>query len=183
LLAQGQLIGWIQGRAEFGPRAIQGRAEFGPRALGNRSILADPRFATTKDKINQKVKFRESFRPFAPSVLHEYADEFFENYHQSPYMDKTLRIRDSLQESIAAVCHVDGTGRLQTVKQEWNQRFYQLITHFYQQTQIPVLLNTSFNVMGKPLVHSLDDALAVFLSTGLDALVVNDYLIRKPRNE
>ena len=172
LLAQGQLIGWIQGRAEFGPRA-----------LGNRSILADPRFATTKDKINQKVKFRESFRPFAPSVLHEYADEFFENYHQSPYMDKTLRIRDSLQESIAAVCHVDGTGRLQTVKQEWNPRFYQLITHFYQQTQIPVLLNTSFNVMGKPLVHSLDDALAVFLSTGLDALVVNDYLIRKPRNE
>lgn len=172
LLAQGQLIGWVQGRAEFGPRA-----------LGNRSILADPRFATTKDKINQQVKFRESFRPFAPSVLHEYADKFFADYHESPYMDKTLRIRESMQESIAAVCHVDGTGRLQTVKEQWNPRYYQLIKAFYQQTQVPVLLNTSFNVMGKPLIHSLDDALAVFLTTGLDALVVNDYLIRKPRNE
>ncbi len=172
LLAKGQLIGWIQGRAEFGPRA-----------LGNRSILADPCFATTKDKINQQVKFRESFRPFAPSVLHEHADEFFEYYHESPYMDKTLRIHDAMQAKIAAVCHIDGTGRLQTVKQEWNPRFYQLISCFYQQTRIPVLLNTSFNVMGKPLVHTLDDALGVFLNTGLDALVVNDYLIRKPRNE
>ena len=172
LLAQGQLIGWVQGRAEFGPRA-----------LGNRSILADPRFAATKDNINQKVKFRENFRPFAPSVLHEHAEEFFEHYHESPYMDKTLRIRDNMQQRIAAVCHVDGTGRLQTVKQEWNPRFYQLINCFYQQTQIPMLLNTSFNVMGKPLIHSLDDALAVFLSTGLDALVVNDYLICKPHNE
>ena len=172
LLAQGKLVGWIQGRAEFGPRA-----------LGNRSILADPRFAETKDNINQKVKFRESFRPFAPSVLHEYADEFFEQYQESPYMDKTLRIRDRQQAHIAGVCHVDGTGRLQTVKEEWNPRFYQLITSFYQQTQTPMLLNTSFNVMGKPLVHSLDDALAVFLSTGLDVLVVNDYLISKPRNE
>jgi carbamoyltransferase len=98
-------------------------------------------------------------------------------------MDKTMRIRESMQESIAAVCHVDGTGRLQTVKEQWNPRYYQLIKAFYQQTQVPVLLNTSFNVMGKPLIHSLDDALAVFLTTGLDALVVNDYLIRKPRNE
>ena len=171
-LAKGQLIGWIQGRAEYGPRA-----------LGNRSILADPRQAETKDKINQTIKFRESFRPFAPSVLHEHADEFFEHYHESPYMDKTLRIRDSMQEKIAAVCHVDGTGRLQTVKAEWNPRFYSLINSFYQQTQIPMLLNTSFNVMGKPLVHTLDDALSVFLTTGLDALVVNDYLICKPGNE
>lgn len=172
LLVQGQLVGWVQGRAEFGPRA-----------LGNRSILADPRFAATKDNINHKVKFRESFRPFAPSVLHEHAEEFFEHYHESPYMDKTLRIRENMQERIAAVCHVDGTGRLQTVKQDWNPRFYQLINCFYQQTHIPMLLNTSFNVMGKPLIHSLDDALAVFLSTGLDALVVNDYLICKPRHE
>lgn len=172
LLSKGQLVGWIQGRAEFGPRA-----------LGNRSILADPRFAATKDNINQKVKFRESFRPFAPSVLHQHADNFSECYHESPYMDKTLRIRAHMQDRIAAVCHVDGTGRLQTVKQEWNPRFYQLINCFYQQTQIPMLLNTSFNVMGKPLVHSLEDALAVFLSTGLDALVVNDYLICKPYDE
>ncbi len=120
---------------------------------------------------------------FAPSIIHEYADDFFEHYHESPYMDKTLRIRESMQKKIAAVCHVDGTGRLQTVKQEWNPRFYALINSFYQQTQIPMLLNTSFNVMGKPLVHSLEDAISVFLTTGLDALVVNDYLICKPRNE
>ena len=172
LLAKGCLIGWIQGRAEYGPRA-----------LGNRSILADPRHAVTKDKINQHIKFRERFRPFAPSVLHEYADEYFEHYHESPYMDKTLRIRDSMQPQIAAVCHVDGTGRLQTVKPQWNARFYHLIDCFYQQTRVPVLLNTSFNVMGKPLIHSLDDAISVFLTTGLDALVVNDYLITKRQNE
>ncbi len=169
LLAKGQLVGWIQGRAEFGPRS-----------LGNRSILADPRKAANKDAINQSIKFRESFRPFAPSVLHEHADDFFANYHESPYMDKTLTLRDSHQQQVAAVCHVDGTGRLQTVKQHWNPRFYSLISHFYQQTQIPMLLNTSFNVMGKPLVHTLEDALAVFLTTGLDALVINDYLICKP---
>jgi carbamoyltransferase len=172
LLAEGQLIGWIQGRAEFGPRA-----------LGNRSILADPRFAGTQDQINQKIKFRERFRPFAPSILHEYGDDYFENYHESPYMDKTLRIRKNMQNKIAAVCHVDGTGRLQTVKQEWNPRFHQLILSFHQLTQIPMLLNTSFNVMGKPLVHSLEDALAVFLTTGLDVLVVNDYLISKRSDE
>lgn len=170
LLSKGQLIGWIQGRAEFGPRA-----------LGNRSILADPRQLEMKDKINLHVKYRESFRPFAPSVLHEYANNYFVDYHESPYMDKTLHIRDDMQEYIAAVTHVDGTGRLQTVKQEWNPRFYQLIECFHQQTQIPMLLNTSFNVMGKPLVHSLEDAIAVFLTTGLDVLVINDYLISKPR--
>ncbi len=169
LLAKGQLIGWVQGRAEYGPRA-----------LGNRSILADPRFAATKDKINQTIKFREIFRPFAPSVLYEHAEEFFEHYHESPYMDKTLQIKATMQEKIAAVCHVDGSGRLQTVKQESNPRFYALINSFYQQTQIPMLLNTSFNVMGKPLVHTLEDALGVFLTSGLDALVVNNYLISKP---
>ncbi len=171
LLANGQLVGWIQGRAEYGPRA-----------LGNRSILADPRQPETKDKINQSIKFRESFRPFAPSVLDEYAGEFFEHYHESPYMDKTLKIKDEMRQKIAAVCHVDGTGRLQTVKAQWNPRFHQLISDFYQITEIPMLLNTSFNVMGKPLVHSLEDALAVFLTTGLDALVINDYLILKPEH-
>ena len=171
-LAQGQLIGWIQGRAEFGPRA-----------LGNRSILADPRHQATKDKINHTLKFRESFRPFAPSVLDDFADQFFENYHESPYMDKTLRIAPDWQAHIAAVCHVDGTGRLQTVKEEWNPRFYALIHHFYQYTDMPMLLNTSFNIMGKPLVHSLEDALAVFLTSGLDVLVVNDYLICKPDHD
>jgi carbamoyltransferase len=172
LLAQGQLVGWIQGRAEFGPRA-----------LGNRSILADPRYAATQDHINENIKFRETFRPFAPSVLHEFGPLYFENYQESPYMDKTLTIHKEMQDRIAAVCHVDGTGRLQTVKEEWNPRFYQLLKHFYQLTEIPVLLNTSFNVMGKPLVHTLEDAIAVFLTTGLDALAVNDYLISKARDE
>jgi carbamoyltransferase len=172
LLTDGKLVGWVQGRAEYGPRA-----------LGNRSILADPRDAKIQDIINEKVKFREMFRPFAPSVLHEHADDYFENYHESPYMDKTLKIRKSMQNKIAAVCHVDGTGRLQTVKKEWNPRFYELLEQFYQLTQVPVLLNTSFNIMGKPLAHSLEDALTVFMTTGLDVLVVNDYLITKPRNE
>jgi len=116
-------------------------------------------------------------------VLHDYGPEYFENYQESPYMDKTLHIRKDRQHKIAAVCHIDGTGRLQTVKDTWNPRFYQLIKNFQQLTQIPVLLNTSFNVMGRPLVHSLEDALAVFLTTGLDALVVNDYLMSKSRNE
>ncbi len=169
LLAEGKLVGWVQDRAEYGPRA-----------LGNRSILADPRTAAMQDKINETVKFREMFRPFAPSVLHEHADDYFENVQESPYMDKTLLIRESMRDKIAAVCHVDGTGRLQTVKKEWNPRFYELIDQFYQLTQVPILLNTSFNVMGKPLVHSFEDALTVFMTTGLDVLVVNDYLITKP---
>lgn len=172
LLADGNLVGWVQGHAEYGPRA-----------LGNRSILADPRDVKMQDLINEKVKFREMFRPFAPSILHKYADEYFEHYQESPYMDKTLKIRKAMQSKIAAVCHVDGTGRLQTVKKEWNPRFYELIEQFYQLTKVPVLLNTSFNIMGKPLVHSLEDAIAMFMTTGLDALVVNDYLITKPRNE
>ncbi|MGR9085738.1 MAG: carbamoyltransferase family protein [Gammaproteobacteria bacterium] len=172
LLAKGKLVGWIQGRAEFGPRA-----------LGNRSILADPRAAETQDLINEKIKFRESFRPFAPSILHEFGPDYFENYQESPYMDKTLKIKNAMRSRIAAACHVDGTGRLQTVKQTWNPRFYRLLSQFYRLTGVPVLLNTSFNVMGKPLAHSLEDALAVFLTTGLDILVVNDYLISKVREE
>lgn len=172
LLAQGKLVGWIQGRAEFGPRA-----------LGNRSILADPRAAATQNLINEKIKFRESFRPFAPSILHEFGSQYFENYQESPYMDKTLTIRPEMQDRIAAVCHVDGTGRLQTVKEEWNPRFYRLLNHFHHLTDIPVLLNTSFNVMGKPLVHTLEDAIAVFMTTGLDVLVINDYLISKDHDD
>jgi carbamoyltransferase len=172
LLADGKLVGWVQGRAEYGPRA-----------LGNRSILADPREVKMQDTINERVKFREMFRPFAPSILHEYAEDYFENYQESPFMDKTLLIRKDKKKKIAAVCHVDGTGRLQTVKKEWNPRFYGLIECFFRLTGVPVLLNTSFNVMGKPLIHGLEDALAVFMTTGLDVLVVNDYLITKPHDE
>jgi carbamoyltransferase len=169
LLAEGQIIGWAQGRAEFGPRA-----------LGNRSILADARDPDVKDMINGRVKFREEFRPFAPSILHEFGPEYFENYQESPYMDRTLRFRPEVTHKVPGVVHVNGTGRLQTVKREWNPKYYDLISAFHRLTSIPLVLNTSFNIMGKPIIHSVEDAVAVLHTTGLDALVIDDYLIRRP---
>ncbi len=168
LLASGKIIGWIQGRAEFGPRA-----------LGNRSILADPRSATIKDEINSRVKFRERFRPFAPAILHEAGEDYFEDYQESPYMERALRFRPDVVERIPGVVHADGTGRLQTVKEEWNESFYRLIRHFRDLTGIPLVLNTSYNVMGKPIAHSVEDVLAVFYSTGLDAVFIDGVLIEK----
>lgn len=168
LLSQGQIVGWVQGRAEFGPRA-----------LGNRSILADPRPHTIKDRINARVKFREEFRPFAPSILHQFGHEYFEDYQESPYMERTLRFRNSVLEKVPGVVHVDHTGRLQTVKKEWNERYYNLLEEFYRLTGVPILLNTSFNIMGKPIIHSLEDAIAVFYTSGLDALVIDDLLMEK----
>lgn len=168
LLAKGKMVGWVQGRAEFGPRA-----------LGNRSILADPRSADMKDKINSLVKFREAFRPFAPSILHQYGHEYFTNYQESPYMERTLKYRKEVTEKVPAVVHYDGTGRLHTVKKEWNEKYYNLIHAFYEQTGIPLVLNTSFNVMGKPIIHSVEDAIGIFYTTGLDGLVIEDYLIEK----
>jgi len=167
-LADGKLVGWVQGRAEFGPRA-----------LGNRSILADPRNPGMKDEINRRVKFREEYRPFAPAVLDEFGVDYFLNYQFSPYMERTLRFRNEAAARVPAVVHVDGTGRLQTVKKEWNPRFYEVIEHFRRLTGIPVVLNTSFNVMGKPIIHSVEDAVAVFMTTGLDVLVVEDLMISK----
>lgn len=169
LLAAGRLIGWMQGRAEFGPRA-----------LGNRSILADPRRAEMKHKINSMVKFREEFRPFAPSILHEFGEQYFENYVETPYMERALRFRVEARDRVPAVAHVDHTGRLQTVKREWNTPFHDLLQAFHRITDVPVLLNTSFNVMGKPIIHTVEDAVSVFLTTGLDALVIGDYLLSKP---
>jgi carbamoyltransferase len=168
LLAQGQLVGWVQGRAEFGPRA-----------LGNRSILADPRPPEMKDRINERVKFREEFRPFAPSILDEYGDEYFENYQVTPYMERTLRFRESVRQKVPAIVHVNATGRLQSVRREWNEKYYDLIRAFQELTGVPMLLNTSFNIMGKPIIHSVEDALGLFFTTGLDALVIEDYLIIK----
>jgi carbamoyltransferase len=168
LLSQGKIVGWVQGRAEFGPRA-----------LGNRSILADPRPHTIKDQINSRVKFREEFRPFAPSILHQFGHQYFEDYQESPYMERTLRFRRSVLERVPGVVHVDHTGRLQTVKKEWNERYYNLLNEFYKLTDVPMLLNTSFNIMGKPIIHSLEDAIAVFYTSGLDALVIDDLLIEK----
>ncbi|MPZ78883.1 MAG: hypothetical protein GEV28_00155 [Actinophytocola sp.] len=167
-LAEGKLVGWAQGRAEFGPRA-----------LGNRSILADARDSGMKDKINARVKFREAFRPFAPSILHEYGDEYFADYQESPYMERTLRIRDEVAAKVPAIVHEDGTARLQTVRREWNDRYWQLIEEFRKLTGVPLILNTSFNVMGKPIIHTAEDALSVFYTTGLDVLVIGDTIIEK----
>lgn len=168
LLARGRIIGWVQGRAEFGPRA-----------LGNRSILADARPPEMKDRINALVKFREEFRPFAPSILHEFGADYFEHYQESPYMERTLRFRPEAAERVPAVVHVDGTGRLQSVREAHNPKFHQLIKTFHGLTDVPLILNTSFNIMGKPIIHSVEDALGVFFTTGLDALVIEDYVIEK----
>ena len=168
LLAQGKIVGWMQGRAEFGPRA-----------LGNRSILADPRSPQMKDRINGRVKFREEYRPFAPSILHEYGPEYFEDYQMSPYMDRTLKFRPEVCDRVPAVVHEDGTGRLQSVTPELAEKYYRLIQAFHKLTGIPMLLNTSFNIMGKPIIHSVEDAVGLFYTTGLDALVIDDILCEK----
>ncbi|MFT6500989.1 MAG: carbamoyltransferase [Crocinitomicaceae bacterium] len=167
-LAEGKLVGWVQGRGEFGPRA-----------LGNRSILADPRSKDMKDKINSRVKFREEFRPFAPSILEEFGPEYFENYQDTPYMDRTLIFRPEVVDKVPAVVHSNRSGRLQSVKKDLNPKYHELISEFHTLTDIPILLNTSFNVMGKPIVHSFNDALMVFFNSGLDVLVVNDYIFEK----
>ena len=168
LLARGRIVGWVQGAAEYGPRA-----------LGNRSILADPRPADMKDRINDGVKFREEFRPFAPAILDAHGAEYFRGYQTSPYMDRTLVFRPEVRNRVPAVVHVNGTGRLQSVRREWNPRFHDLIAAFHAATGVPLVLNTSFNVMGKPIMHSVEDALGVFFTTGLDALFVEDYLLQK----
>jgi len=167
-LASGAIVGWVQGRAEFGPRA-----------LGNRSILADPRDPAMKDRINALVKFREEYRPFAPAILDRYGSEYFENYQESPYMERALRFRKEVVDRVPAVVHADGTGRVQTVKREWNERFYELIAAFHGLTGIPLVLNTSFNIMGKPIIHSVEDALGLFYTTGMDVLVIEDFFIEK----
>ncbi|MBI3521147.1 MAG: carbamoyltransferase [Bacteroidetes bacterium] len=129
-IVSGKIIGWVQGKAEFGPRA-----------LGNRSILANPCLPDMKDKINSSVKYREEYRPFAPSVLEEYAPDYFENYHATPYMERVLQIKEGKRKLIPAVTHIDGSGRLQTVTKELNPHYYHLINEFYKLTQVPVLLN------------------------------------------
>lgn len=167
-LADGQVVGWVQGRAEFGPRA-----------LGNRSILADPRNEAMKDKVNRVVKFREGFRPFAPSVLHEVGDAWFEDYQDSPYMERTLTFKEDKRASVPAVCHADNTGRVQSVTPERNRLYHKLISEFDKLTGVPMLMNTSLNVMGKPIVHSVDDAMIVFLNSGMECLVIGNVLLAK----
>jgi carbamoyltransferase len=132
------------------------------------------------DRINREVKFRERFRPYAPAVLAESGPEYFQDFQESPYMERTLSFRLEARERVPAVVHVDGTGRLQTVNRQWNPRFHGLLEEFHRLTGVPILLNTSFNVMGKPMAHSVEDAFGVFLGSGMDALAIGDYLFRKP---
>lgn len=155
-----------------------GRAEFGPRALGGRSILADPRRSDAKQLLNDKIKRREGFRPFAPSILKEYVDEYFEVSDQVPFMEKVFPIRTEKQHLIPAVTHVDGTGRLQTVDREVSPRYYGLIDAFRKKTGIPILLNTSFNE-NEPIVNSPEEALDCFLRTSMDMLVLENLVISR----
>jgi carbamoyltransferase len=168
LLADGKLVGWFQGRMEFGARA-----------LGNRSILADPRTEESLNRVNKNVKNREPWRPFAPSLLEDAREEYLVNSDEAPYMILLDEVREEKQDEIEAVVHVDGTTRPQTVKKEANERYYRLIEAFADLTGVPVVLNTSFNVAGEPIVESPEQAISDFYQTGLDALAIGDYLVTK----
>ena len=170
VLAEEKVVGWFQGGSEFGPRA-----------LGNRSILADPRKAAMKDLLNARVKHRQAFRPFAPIVLAERAAEVFEGDEDSPFMLLAKRVRPEWKERIPAIVHVDGTARVQTVRREHNERLYRLLLEFEKLTGVPVLLNTSFNIRGEPIVETPADAMKCFLSTGIDYLAMHDLLVGKSR--
>ena len=148
--------------------------------MGNRSILANPALAGNKDRVNNKIKFRESFRPFAPSVLSEYAKEYFEmRGADSPYMIMAFNTKEDKRNKIPAVVHVDGSARVQTVTKEQNEKYFELIEEFNRQSSIPMLLNTSFNKAGEVLVNTPEQAIAAFLGSELDVLVIDKYLIQK----
>lgn len=166
-LVNAGVVGWFQGRAEFGPRA-----------LGNRSILADPRRIDAKELLNAKIKRRESFRPFAPSILWEYTGEYFERTDRVPFMEKVFQIKPEKHSVIPAVTHVDGTGRLQTVEQQDNPRYHSLISKFYEKTGVPILLNTSFNE-NEPIVNDPEHALECFLRTKMDMLVMENVVVSR----
>ena len=168
MIYDGKIIGWFSGRMEFGPRA-----------LGGRSILASSSLPHIKDKINREVKHRESWRPFAPSILKEYANEYFENYYSSPFMLLTFKTRPEKEKDIQAAIHVDKTARVQEVSKETNPRYYELISEFQKISGVPALLNTSLNDQGEPICLSPKDAIRLFFSTGLDALVLENYILEK----
>lgn len=168
LIAAGQIVGWFQGRAEFGPRA-----------LGARSILADPTRSDMKDLINKYVKHREEFRPFAPSCLEERAGEYFDGCKQSPFMLFVYPVVADKRDKVPAITHVDGTARVHTVSKEVCPRYCAVIQGFERLRGVPMVLNTSFNVMGEPIVNSPTDALRCFYTTGMDALVIGDYVVTK----
>ena len=166
-VALGKIVGWFQGRTEFGPRA-----------LGNRSIITDPRREEMKDILNSRIKRREWFRPFAPSILEEKINEWFECDSPVPFMEKVYKIKEYKQKLIPAVCHLDGTVRLQTVTRELNERYYMLIKQFEQLTGVPIILNTSFND-NEPIVNTPVEALRCFFNTKMDVLILGGYIIGK----
>jgi carbamoyltransferase len=168
LLAGGKILGWYQDRMEFGPRA-----------LGDRSILADPRDPEMNTKVNNAVKFRESWRPFAPSLIKEAAAEYLESAHDSPFMILTANVRPEKRNVIPAVTHVDGSARPQTVERATNPLYYRLIEQFGERTGVPVIMNTSFNLRGEAIVNTPTDAIQTFVSSGLDALVIGSFLVEK----
>ncbi len=167
-LAAGKVIGWYQGGAEFGPRA-----------LGNRSILAKPYPEAMRDHINDNVKFREYFRPLAPACLKEYVHEYFDIGQESPHMLIACKVQPAKKSAIPATVHVDDSCRVQSVGRENNERFYELLTAFHKKTGCPVLLNTSFNVKGQPIVQTPEQAVACFLGTEIDVLVLGDFVVEK----
>jgi len=168
LLSNGKILGWFQGRMEFGPRA-----------LGSRSILADPRDPEMNAKVNNAVKFREWWRPFAPSFKKEAAGEFLESATDSPFMILTAQVRPEKRSVIPSVTHVDGSARPQTVEKEVNPLYWRLIDEFGKRTGVPVIMNTSFNLRGEAIVHTPTDAIRTFFSSGMDALVIGSFLVEK----
>ncbi|HEV8722654.1 MAG TPA: carbamoyltransferase [Candidatus Binatia bacterium] len=172
-IQSGKVIGWSQGKFEWGPRA-----------LGNRSIIADPRRREMKDIVNVKIKFREPFRPFAPSILAEETEKYFALSHATKhyparFMLYVVDVKEEKRDILPAITHVDGTGRLQTVSKEFNPRYYKLIETFGQATGVPVLLNTSFNLKGEPIVNKPHEAFNTFIKSGMDVLVMGDYVVEK----
>ena len=168
MLANGKILGWVQGRMEFGPRA-----------LGARSILADPRDPEMNAKVNNAVKFREWWRPFAPSMLAEVAGEYIESATDSPFMILTAQVKPEKRSVIPSVTHVDGSARPQTVEQDVNPLYWRLIREFGNRTGVPVVMNTSFNLRGEPIVSTPTDAVRTFFSSGMDALVIGSFVVEK----
>jgi carbamoyltransferase len=167
-LHEGKIVAWFQGKMEIGPRA-----------LGSRSILANPTLPHMKEQLNAEVKHREAFRPFAPSAIVDVKEKYFDLEVEDPFMLKVCNVRPEARALLPAITHVDGTARLQTVRRELNPRYYDLIAAFGRLSGVPVVLNTSFNVMGEPIVESPTQAIRCFFTTGLDVLVMGNYLIRK----
>lgn len=168
LLKEGNIVAWYQGRMEFGPRA-----------LGSRSILADPTRSDMQDILNSRVKHREDFRPFAPSVIKEKAPEWFEGLTDSPFMQVVVEVKPDKRERVPAITHTDGTARPQTVEREVNPLYHEMISEFEKLTGVPLVVNTSFNIMGEPIVESPEQAIRCFYGTGIDCLVMGRYLLRK----